>query len=133
MNKKIIIYYESLTGNVEKFICKIKNYEDFEFIKISSETIVEKEGHLITFTTGFGQISKNTDFFLTNNENYRKIKTVCSSGNMNWGKNFAKAGELISEKYGIHFIFKFELSGTMQDVKEYIRKLKKYEKERESN
>ncbi|WP_156300368.1 class Ib ribonucleoside-diphosphate reductase assembly flavoprotein NrdI [Streptobacillus canis] len=131
MDRKITIYYDSLTGNVERFICKIKEIEDFDFVKISSKTIVEKEGHLVTFTTGFGEVSKSTDFFLCNNENYKKIKTVTSSGNMNWGKNFAKAGELIQDKFGIKYIFRFELSGTLNDVKDYIRIIKRYEEKGE--
>ncbi|CAM3160726.1 class Ib ribonucleoside-diphosphate reductase assembly flavoprotein NrdI [Streptobacillus felis] len=129
MKSKIRIYYDSLTGNVERFIRKLKGKDELEFVKISSKTVLEKEGHLVTFTTGFGNIPKTTLEFLKNNDNYLKIKTVCSSGNMNWGSNFAKAGSLIQNQFNIKYIYRFELSGTLNDVEEYLNRIKIFESE----
>lgn len=43
-----------------------------------------------------------------------------SSGNSNWGDNFAKSGEIISETYKVELIGKFELAGTEKDVDKLI-------------
>ena len=40
MCSKIVVYYDSMTGNVERFIKKISRYSDFEFIKIKPDTVV---------------------------------------------------------------------------------------------
>ena len=64
------IYYDSKTGNVERFINKIKKIKvDWIFIKINPKLKIENEGHLIIFTTKIGEISETTKAFLSNGEN----------------------------------------------------------------
>lgn len=125
----IVVYYDTMTGNVQRFAEKISRYSDFKLIKLNEDLIIESNSHLITFTTGFGNIPKKTEKFLENNENYKKIKTVTVSGNMNWGPNYGLAGNKISQKYNIDLLFKFELSGNLDDVKLYIKLIKKIEKD----
>ena len=55
------IYYDSKTGNVERFINKIRPLKNWIFVKINEETVVENKGHLVTFTTNFGEVSKTTE------------------------------------------------------------------------
>ena len=97
----MFVYYDSKTGNVQRFIDKIKKERpEWSFVKISSDMEISEKGHLVTF-----------------NENNRKyIASVCSSGNMNWGTLFGKAADKIEEKYGIPVLMKFELSGTHVQV-----------------
>lgn len=127
MSKKICIYYDSITGNVKRFVEKVSRYGDFEIKKIDEKTILENEAHFITFTTGIGEISAKTKKFLNNNFNYKKIKTLAVSGNMNWGLNYGLAGDKISKEYEIPLIMKFELSGTIKDVEKYLEKIKERE------
>ena len=128
MNGRIVVYYDSMTGNVERFIKKISRYSDFEFVKIKPDTVVENFSHFITFTTGIGQVHKNTVRFLANAENFKKIKTVSVSGNMNWGPYFGLAGDKISKKYNIPLIMKFELSGTYEEAQEYVKRILEFER-----
>ena len=128
MSGRIVVYYDSMKGNVERFIQKISRYSDFEFIKIKPDTVVEKFSHFITFTTGIGQVHKNTVRFLANTENFKKIKTVSVSGNMNWGPYFGLAGDKISKKYNIPLIMKFELSGTYEEAQEYVKRILEFER-----
>lgn len=116
------IYYDSKTGNVERFINKIKKIkEDWIFTKINSELKIENEGHLIIFTTKIGEVAESTRNFLLNAENRKYIKSVSSSGNMNWGIYFALAADKVSKEFGIPLGMKFELSGTQIQVNEYIK------------
>ena len=128
MSGRIVVYYDSMTGNVERFIKKISRYSDFEFIKIKPDTVVEKFSHFITFTTGIGQVHKNTVRFLANAENFKKIKTVSVSGNMNWGHYFGLECDKISKKYNIPLIMKFELSGTYEEAQEYVKRILEFER-----
>ena len=115
------IYYDSKTGNVERFINKIKvERPDWFFVKISEEMKIENDGHLITFTTKFGEVPERTKIFMENENNKNHIRTVSSSGNMNWGVLFALAANKISEKYKIPILMKFELSGTHNQVEKLI-------------
>ncbi|WP_314011160.1 class Ib ribonucleoside-diphosphate reductase assembly flavoprotein NrdI [Pseudostreptobacillus hongkongensis] len=127
MDGKITVYYDSITGNVERFVKKVSRCGDFEIIKITPNIIVTKPSHFVTFTTGIGNVSTTTKKFLAYNDNYKLIKTVACSGNMNWGPFFGLAGDKIQKKYGINLVLKFELSGTHVDVEKYIEKIKESE------
>ena len=115
------IYYDSKTGNVERFINKIRPLKNWIFIKINEETVAENKGHLVTFTTNLGEVSKTTEKFLLKNN--KKMLSVSSSGNMNWGKLYALAADKISEHYNIPVILKFELAGLNSEVETFIRKV----------
>ena len=117
----MFVYYDSKTGNVQRFIDKIKKERpEWSFVKISSDMEISENGHLVTFTTNFGEIPDTTEKFLENENNRKYIKSVSSSGNMNWGMLFGKAADNIEEKYGIPVLMKFELSGTHVQVEYFI-------------
>ena len=115
------IYYDSKTGNVERFINKLRPLKSWVFIKVNDEVIAENKGHLVTFTTNFGEIPLNTQNFIEKNKD--KLLSVSSSGNMNWGKLYALAADKISEKYNIPVLLKFELSGLNSDIEQFINRV----------
>ena len=120
----MFVYYDSKTGNVQRFIDKIKKERpEWSFVKISSDMEISENGHLVTFTTNFGEIPDTTEKFLENENNRKYIKSVSSSGNMNWGMLFGKAADNIEEKYGIPVLMKFELSGTHVQVEYFINNI----------
>lgn len=120
----MFVYYDSKTGNVQRFIDKIKKERpEWSFVKISSDMEISENGHLVTFTTNFGEIPDTTENFLGNENNRKYIKSVSSSGNMNWGTLFGKAADNIEEKYGIPVLMKFELSGTHVQVEYFINNI----------
>lgn len=116
------IYYDSKTGNVERFIEKIRSYTKWNCVKITDLLAAKDEGHLVTYTTKIGCIPEATLRFM---ERYSHlIRSVSSSGNMNWGTNFALAADQVSKKYSIPVFIKFELSGLERDVNSFIQKVK---------
>ena len=120
----MFVYYDSKTGNVQRFIDKIKKEKpEWSFVKISGDMEISENGHLVTFTTNFGEIPDTTEKFLENENNRKCIKSVSSSGNMNWGTLFGKAADNIEEKYGIPVLMKFELSGTHVQVEYFINNI----------
>ena len=120
----MFVYYDSKTGNVQRFIDKIKKEKpEWSFVKISGDMEISENGHLVTFTTNFGEIPDTTEKFLGSENNRKYIKSVSSSGNMNWGTLFGKAADKIEQTYGIPVLMKFELSGTHVQVEYFINSI----------
>ncbi len=118
------IYYDSKTGNVQRFMEKIKAERHWHIEKINSDMHIDHPGHLVTFTTRIGEIPESTMKFLQSNAD--RIQTISSSGNRNWGKNFAVAADRVSGAFGIPITLKFELSGTRTDVSSFINAIENY-------
>lgn len=114
----MIVVYDSLTGNVERFVSKL----GFPSIKITKGLKIEEPFVLITYTIGFGQVPSTVMDFLYENGDY--LKAVAGSGNMNWGNYFCGAADVISQKFNIPVIHKFELSGTNKDVEKVQQEVK---------
>lgn len=114
------IYFDSCTGNVERFT----TYLPFPVEKIEENTKSNEPYVLITYTTNFGQVPEKTEHFLQHNS--QLLKGVIVSGNKNWGPLFGKSGDTISEMYNVPLLHKFELSGTQKDrliVREKIEEM----------
>jgi protein involved in ribonucleotide reduction len=109
----MLIAYDSKTGNVKRFINKLK----LPAVQIEEQMTIEEPYVLITYTTGFGQIPERVSSFLK--KNAQNLVGVAASGNRNWGEKFAKSADLISDHYNVPVISKFELSGTFGDVERF--------------
>lgn len=114
----IWIYYDSKTGNVERFVNRLKQHRDWNIQKIDQVSEPMEAGHLITYTTGFGEIPASTLHFLEAHSSC--IKSVSSSGNRNWGPNYAMAASKISAQFDLPVLMQFELSGTGEDIQKFI-------------
>ena len=112
------IYYDSKTGNVERFVNRLKLHRDWTIQKIDASYKPLHPGHLITYTTGFGEVPLSTQQFLTTNSSM--IRSVTSSGNRNWGPNYALAATKIAAEFDLPVLMQFELSGTMADIQQFI-------------
>lgn len=110
----MLVAFASKTSNVERFI---KSLPDIKSVKITDNLLLEEDFILVTYTTGFGQVPQLVEDFLT--KNYKHLRGVASSGNRNWGDMFAKSADVISDKYNVPVLMKFELSGTINDRKKF--------------
>ena len=108
-----IIYY-SLTGNCQRFLkmCKIAEEDVIDLWDVDYD--VDFDYILVTPTIGFGQVPDDVEEFLENN--HKHLVGVVGSGNKNWGERFARAADIISEKYSVPLIMKIELHGTTKDL-----------------
>lgn len=103
------IIYHSFTGNCERFAKKL----DETAVSIKELPKLTENAVLIFPTVGFGIVPLIVKKYLRDNREY--IKFVIASGNKNWGPNFAKGADIITEKLGIPS-YKIELAGTEDDV-----------------
>lgn len=115
-----LIIYESRTGQVERFVERLKLLTDWHFVKLSPDCTPNEPYHLLTYTDGFGETPKMTADFLKSHG--QKLLSVGSSGNKNWGEyQFAKAADNIAEHYHVPQSLKFELSGNKQYAQSFIQ------------
>lgn len=121
------ILYFSKTGNIEKFVNKLKEigYQNIE--KIVPNMKINEKFVLIVPTIYFGEVPIEYKKFLKDNP--IGLIGVAGSGNRNWGRNFAIAADKIAKKFNVPIIHKFELSGNKHDVKTFKNNLEKIENE----
>ena len=112
--------YASRTGNVESIVQKLGL--EAIFIESGNETIKDPF-ILFTYTDGFGDIPMEVESFLIRNS--MNLKGVIVSGDPSYGEAYCKAGDKISEEYGVECLYKVENSGTEQDIQEIKRILEK--------
>lgn len=112
-----IIYYDSKTGNVARFVEKVnRERQSWHAVPVTGK--FQGQGHLVTYSAGDGHIPHlSFDFLELHAEG---ILTVSVSGNRNWGLRFGAAAYRINERYGIEIGLLFELSGFDQDVENFI-------------
>lgn len=122
MVEKLDIYFASRTGNVRRFIDKV----GVEATEIKKDTIAERPYILVTHTTGFGQVPPIVIHFLRRSSEY--LAAVIVSGNRAWGNNYGAAGKVISKKFDVPLLQRFEMAGLPSDVDEFKRKVIDYEK-----
>lgn len=115
----MLVVYDSMTGNVKRFVNKLPPH--FTTCPISEYRGNEKF-ILITYTFDFGQVSDSTKAFLQSH--HGNMVGVASSGNKNWGDNFALAAHRIGNSYGVPIILKFELAGTEDDINKFVKGVK---------
>ncbi|MCY7500205.1 class Ib ribonucleoside-diphosphate reductase assembly flavoprotein NrdI [Bacillus pumilus] len=118
----MLITYDSLTGNVQRFVEKITNNKYFDVKKITEDTMITEPFIHITYTIGFGEVPKLTQEFIHNNKEL--LRGISSSGNRIWGNNFGLAADKIANQYNVPILLKFELSGTDSDLAKFLQEVK---------
>ena len=126
-----VVYFSSVSENTKRFVEKLnanpiriplKTEEAAEFVH-SNESV------LVVPTYGGGNdnttVPKQVIKFLNNPENRKKVKAVIAGGNTNFGAHFCKAGEIVAGKLGVPMLYRFEVTGTPEDVYEVNERLEK--------
>ncbi len=117
----LLVYFSSATLNTHRFVEKLGIRAIRIPIAISTPTEVVGEPFVLVCPTyahddGAHAVPKQVIKFLNDEANRNLMLGVIASGNRNFGANFALAGTAISRKCGVPVIYKFELSGTSDDV-----------------
>lgn len=132
-----VVYFSSTTENTKRFVEKL-GLENTRIPLTKKETmpIVEKPYVLIIPTYGGGAslmgreshpIMPQIKRFLENDTNVKNLKAVIASGNRNFFEDYCIAGDIISKKYNIPYVYRFELLGTTEDVDIVKQGLKNFE------
>lgn len=119
----MIVYFTSKTGNTKRFVDKL----DCPSTPIIPSLRMIRPFILVVSTyarnDGSGAVAPQVINFLNNNRHL--MLGVISGGNKNFGKHFAYAGDVISQKCNTPLLHKFELFGSEEDVYITTQKIKK--------
>lgn len=124
----MLVFFSSVTENTARFIHKL----DVPALRIplkaadAATFTVDEDYVLVTPTYGQGRIPPQVVKFLNLEHNRVRCKGVIGSGNRNFHRDFAKAGELVSAKLQVPLLYRFELAGTPEDVTKTQEGLKNY-------
>jgi protein involved in ribonucleotide reduction len=115
-----IVYFSSRSENTHRFVLKL----DVPAIRIphdAGDSLDVGEPFVLVVPTyagegGKGAVPKQVIRFLNGAENRANIRGVIAAGNSNFGATYGIAGDIISRKCQVPFLYRFELLGTQEDV-----------------
>lgn len=122
----LVVYFSSATENTRRFVDKLGLPSQRIPLRLSDEPLVVNEPYALVCPTYGGGASLNHQNsrpvpkqvirFLNNEHNRSLIRAVISGGNSNFGTDFGKAGDVISAKCKVPYVYRYELMGTEEDV-----------------
>lgn len=121
-----VVYFSSASENTARFVanCHLDD-EGINVYRIPLRPVDPKldvrEPFIIMVPTYGGgnprkAVPPQVKTFLNDPANREWIRGVIASGNTNFGEAFCMAGDIISKKCGVPFLYYFELMGTPEDV-----------------
>ncbi|ADO47318.1 class Ib ribonucleoside-diphosphate reductase assembly flavoprotein NrdI [[Enterobacter] lignolyticus] len=63
-----------------------------------------------------GAVPRQVIHFLNDPHNRQRIRGVIAAGNRNFGDAYGRAGDVIAQKCGVPYLYRFELMGTRRDI-----------------
>jgi protein involved in ribonucleotide reduction len=124
-----VVYFSSVSENTKRFVDKL----GVKTVRIplkpeeAAEFVHNQDSVLVVPTYGGGNeggtVPKQVIRFLNNPENRKHIKAVIAGGNTNFGDHFCRAGEVVAKKLGVPVMYRFEITGTPEDVNEVKERL----------
>ncbi|UNB50591.1 class Ib ribonucleoside-diphosphate reductase assembly flavoprotein NrdI [Mycolicibacterium sp. YH-1] len=120
-----LVYFSSVSENTHRFVEKL----GLPAIRIPLRERIEVAEPFVLILPTYGgghanepdpdaggYVPKQVIAFLNNKHNRSLIRGVIAAGNNNFGAEFAYAGEVVSRKCGVPYLYRFELMGTPDDV-----------------
>lgn len=121
-----LVYFSSASENTHRFVEKLG-------MRATRIPLHDRDGSfqvhdpyvliLPTYGGGWTVTGRDTHYvpkqvirFLNNTHNRSLIRGVIAAGNTNFGESFGMAGNIISQKCEVPFLYRFELMGTPEDV-----------------
>ncbi|MGL4305993.1 MAG: class Ib ribonucleoside-diphosphate reductase assembly flavoprotein NrdI [Mycobacteriaceae bacterium] len=118
-----LVYFSSVSENTHRFVQKL--LVPATRIPLNGEIEVQEPYVLVLPTYGGGHraphksggyVPKQVIKFLNNPLNRSLMRAVIAAGNTNFGAEFGYAGNVISSKCQVPYLYRFELMGTKEDV-----------------
>jgi protein involved in ribonucleotide reduction len=114
-----IVYFSSRSENTHRFVMRLEL--PARRIPITGETLQAGSPYVLVVPTysgegGKGAVPKQVIRFLNDADNRSNLRGVIAAGNSNFGATFGIAGDIISAKCRVPYLYRFELLGTEEDV-----------------
>ncbi|MGU3434170.1 class Ib ribonucleoside-diphosphate reductase assembly flavoprotein NrdI [Actinomycetes bacterium M1A6_2h] len=120
-----LVYFSSASENTHRFVERLQVPATRIPIRYTHGFRVDSPYVLIVPTYGGGtnHLGRDTNYvpkpvvkFLNDEHNRSLIRAVIAAGNTNFGDSYCFAGDVISQKCNVPFLYRFELMGTPEDV-----------------
>ena len=120
-----IVYFSSVSENTHRFVAKLGDAASGAAripLHASAPALELTEPYILVVPTYGGGSKRGADVpkqvirFLNDPNNRSLLRGVVGAGNTNFGRDFAVAADIVSEKTGVPVLHKFELLGTSYDV-----------------
>lgn len=127
----MLVYFSSGTQNTHRFITKTGLAAQRIACSMKADLLQIRQPFVLVVATyaggdGRGAVPKPVIRFLNDPENRSYIRGVIAGGNRNFGATYGIAGNVISEKCQVPFLYRYELAGTDDDVINVCSGLKKF-------
>lgn len=126
-----LVYFSSRSESTHRFVEKL-GIEALRLPVDASEEppAVNRPFVLVSPTYGGGgdkgAVPKPVIRFLNDARNRSLIRGVIAAGNTNFGTGYAIAGNIVSAKCAVPFLYRFELMGTAEDIENVRRGLERF-------
>nr|WP_198429314.1 class Ib ribonucleoside-diphosphate reductase assembly flavoprotein NrdI [Nocardia bovistercoris] len=123
-----MVYFSSASENTHRFVEKLGLPATRIPLHTADTLRVDEPYVLIVPTYGGGRhvlggersdkdfVPRQVAKFLNDPHNRGLLRGVIAAGNTNFGDTYCFAGEVISRKCAVPYLYRFELMGTAQDV-----------------
>jgi protein involved in ribonucleotide reduction len=132
-----LVYFSSRSENTHRFVAKL-GLDALRIPVRPDEGFALCRPFVLVVPTycgdgGRGAVPKQVIRFLNQAENRSNIRGVIAAGNSNFGETYAIAGDVISRKCRVPYLYRFELLGTDKDVANVKNGLERFWKRLHSN
>ncbi|ABG98215.1 class Ib ribonucleoside-diphosphate reductase assembly flavoprotein NrdI [Rhodococcus opacus] len=121
-----LVYFSSASENTHRFVQRLGLPATRIPIHDREGTFEVREPYVLivpTYGGGTTAMGRDTSYvpkpvirFLNNTHNRSLIRAVIAAGNTNFGESYCFAGNIISQKCHVPYLYRFELMGTAEDV-----------------
>ena len=126
-----LIYFSSASGNTARFVAR-SGLAALRIPISPGDPLPEIAGDFILITPTFadgegrGAVPKQVIRFLNAPERRAGLRGVIATGNRNFGKTYALAGDVIAAKCNVPVLYRFELAGLETDIDRVRTGLRKF-------
>lgn len=116
-----LVYFSSVSNNTHRFVERTRLPAERIPLRPTEPFLRVEEPYLLVVPTygggnEGGAVPRQVVTFLNDETNRSLIKGVIAAGNTNFGGTYALAGDIVSAKCGVPYLYAFELMGTQRDV-----------------
>jgi protein involved in ribonucleotide reduction len=121
-----LVYFSSASENTHRFVRRLGLPATRIPLHDRDGTFEVHEPYVLilpTYGGGTTATGRDTNFvpkqvirFLNNPRNRALIRGVIAAGNTNFGESYCYAGDVVSQKCKVPYLYRFELMGTAEDV-----------------
>lgn len=125
-----LIYFSSKSENTHRFVQRLA-LPAHRIPQSLTENLQVSEPYILVVPTYggggvTGAVPRQVVQFLNNTQNRSLLRAVIAAGNRNFGEAFCIAGDIISQKCQVPYLYRFELMGTPHDIDQVRRGVSKF-------